>query len=49
MALKRAPDDPLKIFPVSKLVNRPKTDTPHCLERVRIDRDMFERQWRSGA
>ena len=45
MALDRAPDDPLKIYPVSDLVNSPKTDDPRCIEPVRIDRDMFERQW----
>jgi putative SOS response-associated peptidase YedK len=45
MALERAPDDPLKIYPVSELVNSPKTDDPRCIEPVRIDRDMFERQW----
>jgi putative SOS response-associated peptidase YedK len=36
---------PLKIYPVSSLVNSPKTDDPRCIEQVRIDRDMFERQW----
>jgi len=45
LALERAPDDPLKIYPVSDLVNSPKTDDPRCIEPVRIDRDMFERQW----
>jgi putative SOS response-associated peptidase YedK len=44
MALERAPDDPLKIYPVSDLVNSPKADDPRCMEPVRIDRDMFERQ-----
>jgi hypothetical protein len=44
MALERAPDDPLKIYPVSDLVNSPKPDDPRCIEPVRIDRDMFERQ-----
>ncbi len=38
-------NSPLKIYPVSNLVNSPKTDDPHCIEPVRIDRDMFERQW----
>ena len=45
MALERAPDDPLKIYPVSDLVNSPTLDDPRCIEPVRIDRDMFERQW----
>ena len=45
MALERAPDDPLKIYPVSDLVNSPNPDDPRCIEPVRIDRDMFERQW----
>jgi putative SOS response-associated peptidase YedK len=36
---------PLKIYPVSPLVNSPKTDDPRCIEPVRIDRDFFERQW----
>ena len=36
---------PLKIYPVSNLVNSPKTDDPRCIEPVRIDRDFFERQW----
>jgi putative SOS response-associated peptidase YedK len=37
--------EPLKIYPVSPLVNSPKTDDPRCIAPVRIDRDMFERQW----
>jgi putative SOS response-associated peptidase YedK len=45
LALERAPDDPLKIYPVSDLVNSPKPDDPRCIEPVQIDRDMFERQW----
>jgi putative SOS response-associated peptidase YedK len=45
MALERAPDDPLKIYPVSDLVNSPKTDDARCIEPVRIDQDFFERQW----
>jgi hypothetical protein len=36
---------PLKIYPVSNLVNSPKTDDLLCIEPVRIDRDFFERQW----
>ena len=38
-------DGPLKIYPVSNLVNSPKTDDPRCIQPVRIERDMFERQW----
>jgi hypothetical protein len=38
-------DEPMKIYPVSNLVNSPKTDDPRCIEPVRIDRDFFERQW----
>jgi hypothetical protein len=34
---------PLKIYPVSNLVNSPKTDDPRCIQPVRIDRDFFER------
>ena len=30
--------EPLKIYPVSDLVNSPKTDDPCCIEPVRIDR-----------
>jgi putative SOS response-associated peptidase YedK len=45
LALERPLDEPLKIYPVSNLVNSPKTDDPRCIEPVRIDRDMFERQW----
>ena len=40
---------PLKIYPVSPLVNSPKTDDPRCIEPVRINRDMFERQWWSDC
>ena len=36
---------PLKIYPVSDLVNSPANDDPRCVEPVQIDRDMFERQW----
>ena len=28
----------MKIYPVSDLVNSPKTDDPRCIEPVRIDR-----------
>jgi putative SOS response-associated peptidase YedK len=45
MALGHPLDEPLKIYPVSDLVNSPKTDDARCIEPVRIDRDMFERQW----
>jgi hypothetical protein len=38
-------DEPMKIYPISNLVNSPKTDDPRCIEPVRIDRDFFERQW----
>jgi putative SOS response-associated peptidase YedK len=44
MALERVPDEPLKIYPVSDMVNSLKPDDPRCIEPVRIDRDMFERQ-----
>jgi putative SOS response-associated peptidase YedK len=36
---------PLKIYPVSNLVNSPKIDDPRCIEPVKIDRDMFEKPW----
>ena len=45
MALGHPLDVPLKIYPVSDLVNSPKTDDARCIEPVRIDRDFFERQW----
>ena len=48
MALERAPDDPLKIYPVSDLVNSPKPDDPRCIEPVRIDRDMFAHEVRKS-
>jgi putative SOS response-associated peptidase YedK len=38
-------EGPLKIYPVSDLVNSTKTDDARCIEPVVIDRDMFERQW----
>ena len=44
-AMAFAESSPLKIYPVSDLVNSPKTDDPRCIEPVRIDRDFFERQW----
>jgi len=40
---------PLKIYPISNLVNSPKTDNPRCIEPVRIDWDFFERQWWGDA
>jgi putative SOS response-associated peptidase YedK len=45
MALGHPLEEPLKIYPVSDMVNSPKTDDARCIEPVRIDRDMFERQW----
>jgi hypothetical protein len=43
MALGHPLEEPLKIYPVSDLVNSPKTDDARCIEPVRIDRDFFER------
>src|SRR5664280_800696 len=45
MALGHPLEEPLKIYPVSDLVNSPKMDDARCIEPVRIDRDFFERQW----
>jgi hypothetical protein len=45
MALGHPLEEPLKIYPVSDLVNSPKTDDARCIEPVRIDQDFFERQW----
>jgi putative SOS response-associated peptidase YedK len=45
MALGHPLEEPMKIYPVSDLVNSPKMDDPRCIEPVRIDRDFFERQW----
>ncbi len=45
MALGHPLEEPLKIYPVSDLVNGPKTDDARCIEPVAIDRDFFERQW----
>jgi putative SOS response-associated peptidase YedK len=45
LALGRPLDEPMKIYPVSSLVNSPQTDDPRCTGPVRIDRDFFERQW----
>ena len=45
MALGHPLEEPLKIYPVSDLVNSPKTDDARCIEPVRIERDFFERQW----
>jgi len=44
-ALEHPLDEPLKIYPVSNLVNRPKAEDPRCLEPVRIERDLFEPPW----
>jgi len=49
LALENPLDGPLKIYPVSDLVNSPKLDDPRCIEPVRIGRDMFERQWWAGG
>ena len=35
----RAIDGPLKIYPVSELVNNPKTDHSRCIEPAKIDRN----------
>ena len=43
MALGHPLEEPLKIYPVSNLVNSPKTDDPRCIEPVAIARDFFER------
>ena len=43
MALGHPLEEPLKIYPVSDLVNSPKTDDARCIEPVAIDRDFFER------
>lgn len=45
LVLDRPVEGPLKIYPVGNQVNSPKLDDPRCIEPVRIDRDMFERQW----
>lgn len=37
--------EPLKIYPVSQLVNRTAHDDARCLEPVEIERDMFEKPW----
>ena len=41
MALGHPLEEPLKIYPVSDLVNSPKTDDPRCIEPVRVDQDFF--------
>jgi len=38
-------DEPITIHPVRNHVNNPKTDDPHRIERVRIDRNLFEKSW----
>ena len=45
MALGHPLEEPFKIYPVSDLVNSPKTDDARCIEPAQIDRDFFERQW----
>jgi putative SOS response-associated peptidase YedK len=45
MALEHPPEDPMKIYPVSSLVNNPKTDDPRCIEPMRIAWDFFETKW----
>jgi putative SOS response-associated peptidase YedK len=40
---------PLKIHPVSPLVNSPANDDPRCLEPVPLERDLFERPWWSAG
>jgi putative SOS response-associated peptidase YedK len=44
-ALEHPSEEPMKIYPVSSLVNSPKNDDPRCIEPVRIDRDFFETKW----
>jgi hypothetical protein len=41
--------DPLKIYPVSNLVNSPANDDPRCIEPAVIDRDLFEKPWWGGG
>jgi putative SOS response-associated peptidase YedK len=49
LALENPLEGPLKIYPVSDLVNSPKPDDPRCIEPVRKDRDFFEWQrWGDG-
>jgi len=45
MPLNNPRHDPLKIYPVSTLVNSPSVDDPRCVEPAQIDRDMFEKPW----
>jgi putative SOS response-associated peptidase YedK len=45
LALEHPLQEPIKIYPVSNLVNSVKTNDPRCIEPVRIERDMFEAQW----
>jgi len=44
-ALEHPLDEPLKIYPVTNLVNHPGMEDPRCLDLVRIERDLFETQW----
>jgi hypothetical protein len=39
MAMDFPLDGPMRIYPVSDLVNNPKADDPRCIEPVRIERD----------
>lgn len=39
-ALEHPSKDPLKIYPVSNLLNDPKNDDPHCIEPAQIDRGL---------
>jgi putative SOS response-associated peptidase YedK len=44
MAMGHPLEEPMKIYPISDLVNSPKTNNLRCIEPVRIARDFFERQ-----
>ena len=44
-ALDQPLDEPLRIYPVSPLMNSPKVDDARCIAPVPLERDMFERQW----
>jgi len=45
VALDRPLSEPLKIYPVSTLVNSARVDLPGCIKPVQIDRDLFEQKW----
>jgi hypothetical protein len=49
LALGHPLEEPLKIYPVSNLVNSPETDDARCIELAAIDWDFFERQWWGGV